>query len=304
LLDLNHKPTVLIIDEEIVNLQILADILQEDYHIKIAKSGTKALEVLNSSSNIDLVLLDIQMPDISGYDVCKYIKNSDKLRHIPIIFVTSKDSKEDEEYGLRLGAIDYITKPFYQAIVKIRVKNQIELKLKTDLLEKLSMYDGLTNIKNRRYFDESFERLCLEARREKLNIALIMMDIDLFKPYNDNYGHGQGDVALKKVAQGLQNSIKRPTDILARYGGEEFIIALKDIDKQGLEKILHRIQENIKDLAIIHEYSNVSNLLTLSMGAVISNCQNINKEELLKISDEALYKVKNSGRNNYNIVVL
>lgn len=206
--DLNQKPTILIVDDMTTNLIILSDILKDEYNIKIAKTGTKALEIVNSQDNIDLILLDIEMPDINGYEVLKKLKNSDKTKNIPIIFITAKSSEEDEEYGLNLGAIDYITKPYSKSIVKIRIKNQINLKLKTDLLEQLSMYDGLTNIKNRRFFDESFERVYNKSRRDSNNFALIMIDIDYFKPYNDNYGHGQGDVALKKVANSLQNSLK------------------------------------------------------------------------------------------------
>ena len=242
------------------------------------------------------------MPDINGYEVLKKLKNSDKTKNIPIIFVTAKSSEEDEEYGLNLGAIDYITKPYSKSIVKIRIKNQINLKLKTDLLEQLSMYDGLTNIKNRRFFDESFERIYNKSRRDSSNFALIMIDIDYFKPYNDNYGHGQGDVALKKVANSLQNSLKRANDLVARYGGEEFVVLIQDIDEQGLEKIAKNILESINNLQITHEYSKISSHLTISMGIAYYNSNNdIPKLKILMEADENLYKVKNSGKNNFLI---
>lgn len=284
------------------NLIILSDILKDEYNIKIAKTGTKALEIVHSQDNIDLILLDIEMPDINGYEVLKKLKNSDKTKNIPIIFVTAKSSEEDEEYGLNLGAIDYITKPYSKSIVKIRIKNQINLKLKTDLLEQLSMYDGLTNIKNRRFFDESFERIYNKSRRDSSNFALIMIDIDYFKPYNDNYGHGQGDVALKKVANSLQNSLKRANDLVARYGGEEFVVLIQDIDEQGLEKIAKNILESINNLQITHEYSKISSHLTISMGIAYYNSNNdIPKLKILMEADENLYKVKNSGKNNFLI---
>lgn len=300
--NLDLKPTILIVDDMTTNLIILSDILKEDYNIKIAKSGTKAIEIVNSQDDIDLILLDIEMPDINGYEVLKILKNSDKTKNIPIIFVTAKSSEEDEEYGLNLGAIDYITKPYSKSIVKIRIKNQINLKLKTDMLEQLSMYDGLTNIKNRRFFDESFERIYNKSRRNNSNFALIMVDIDSFKPYNDNYGHGQGDVALKKVAISLQNSLKRANDLVARYGGEEFVIIIQDIDEDGLEKIAQNILESIKDLQILHEYSNTSPILTISMGiSYYQSKDDIPKLKILMKADETLYKVKNSGKNNFLI---
>ena len=187
------KPTILVVDDMTTTLLLLHDLLKDTYEVKIAKSGTKALEILESPNDIDLILLDIEMPDINGYDVCKRIKNNETIKNIPIIFITGRTSQEDEEYGLNLGAIDYITKPFNKAIVKLRIKNYLNLKIKNDMLEKLSMYDGLTNIRNRRFFDETFEKTFSEIKRDKKSLAVLMIDIDFFKPYNDNYGHGQGD---------------------------------------------------------------------------------------------------------------
>lgn len=203
--NLNKKeiPTILVVDDMSTNLLILSDLLKDEYDVKIAKNGKKALELVHSNQEIDLILLDVMMPDIDGYEVCKELKNNTKTKNIPIIFVTASDNDEDEEYGLNLGAIDYITKPFNKAIVKLRVKNHLELKLKSDLLEELSMYDGLTHIPNRRFFDKNFEMAYKDVTRENHSLALMMIDIDFFKPYNDNYGHGKGDETLKKVAQAL-----------------------------------------------------------------------------------------------------
>ncbi|MCT7650129.1 diguanylate cyclase [Aliarcobacter butzleri] len=299
----HKKPTILIVDDMTTNLLLLSDLLKDDYNIKISKSGTKALEILNAPNDIDLVLLDIEMPDINGYEVCKELKNNNKTKNLPIVFITAKNSEEDEEFALNLGAIDYITKPFSKAILKLRLKNHLELKLKTDLLEQLSMYDGLTNIRNRRFFDEAFETTFLEIKRENKNLAVMMIDIDFFKPYNDNYGHGKGDEALKKVAFALQSTIKRPTDLVARYGGEEFVILLKDIDKPGLETVAKNLLEAVRDLKITHDFSKVANFITVSIGISYYNTnKDITKIELLIKADETLYKVKNSGRNNFSIL--
>lgn len=297
------KPTILVVDDMTTTLLLLHDLLKDTYEVKIAKSGTKALEILESPNDIDLILLDIEMPDMNGYDVCKRIKNNETIKNIPIIFITGRTSQEDEEYGLNLGAIDYITKPFNKAIVKLRIKNYLDLKIKNDMLEKLSMYDGLTNIRNRRFFDETFEKTFSEIKRDKKSLAVLMIDIDFFKPYNDNYGHGQGDETLRKVAKALEKTIKRASDFVARYGGEEFVILLKDINKDGVEAVANNLLNAIRELKITHEFSKIENYVTISIGASFYNSNSdVTKLELLLKADETLYNVKNSGRNNFAIL--
>ena len=297
------KPTILVVDDMTTTLLLLHDLLKDTYEVKIAKSGTKALEILESPNDIDLILLDIEMPDINGYDVCKRIKNNETIKNIPIIFITGRTSQEDEEYGLNLGAIDYITKPFNKTITKLRIKNYLELKMKNDMLEKLSMYDGLTNIRNRRFFDETFEKTFSEIKRDKKSLAVLMIDIDFFKPYNDNYGHGQGDETLRKVAKALEKTIKRASDFVARYGGEEFVILLKDINKDGVEAVANNLLNAVRELKITHEFSKIENYVTVSIGVSFYNSSSdITKLELLLKADETLYNVKNSGRNNFAIL--
>lgn len=297
------KPTILVVDDMTTTLLLIHDLLKDTYEVKIAKSGTKALEILESPNDIDLILLDIEMPDINGYDVCKRIKNNETIKNIPIIFITGRTSQEDEEYGLNLGAIDYITKPFNKAIVKLRIKNYLDLKIKNDMLEKLSMYDGLTNIRNRRFFDETFEKTFSEIKRDKKSLAVLMIDIDFFKPYNDNYGHGQGDETLRKVAKALEKTIKRASDFVARYGGEEFVILLKDINKDGVEAVANNLLNAVRELKITHEFSKIENYVTVSIGVSYYNSSSdITKLELLLKADETLYSVKNSGRNNFAIL--
>ena len=297
------KPTILVVDDMTTTLLLIHDLLKDTYEVKIAKSGTKALEILESPNDIDLILLDIEMPDINGYDVCRKIKNNETIKNIPIIFITGRTSQEDEEYGLNLGAIDYITKPFNKAIVKLRIKNYLDLKIKNDMLEKLSMYDGLTNIRNRRFFDETFEKTFSEIKRDKKSLAVLMIDIDFFKPYNDNYGHGQGDETLRKVAKALEKTIKRASDFVARYGGEEFVILLKDINKNGVEAVANNLLNAVRELKITHEFSKIENYVTISIGASFYNSSSdITKLELLLKADETLYNVKNSGRNNFAIL--
>ena len=297
------KPTILVVDDMTTTILLIHDLLKDTYEVKIAKSGTKALEILNAPNDIDLILLDVEMPDINGYEVCKILKNNEQTKNIPVIFVTARNSEEDEEYGLNLGAIDYITKPFNNAIVKLRIKNYLNLKIKNDMLEKLSMYDGLTNIRNRRFFDETFEKTFSEIKRDKKSLAVLMIDIDFFKPYNDNYGHGQGDETLRKVAKALEKTIKRASDFVARYGGEEFVILLKDINKDGVEAVANNLLNAIRELKITHEFSKIENYVTVSIGVSYYNSSSdITKLELLLKADETLYNVKNSGRNNFAIL--
>lgn len=300
-----NRATILIVDDMSTNLMMLSDILKDDYNIKISKTGEKAIE-LCKNLDIDLVLLDIEMPFMNGYEVCKNLKNYEKTKNIPIIFVSAKNSEEDEEYGLNLGAIDYISKPFSKVIIKARVKNQIKLKQKTELLEKLSNYDGLTNIKNRRYFDDRLTQVYKDSKIKNTNLALMMIDIDFFKPYNDNYGHGKGDEALKIVAKTLENSIlntlDRPNDLVARYGGEEFVVLLSNIDLKELEEISNRVVKAIRDENIEHKFSKVASYLTISLGAVLYKSSNdLSIASIMKSADEALYEVKQKSRDNFLI---
>ncbi|MDD3025839.1 MAG: diguanylate cyclase [Aliarcobacter skirrowii] len=300
-----NRATILIVDDMSTNLMMLSDILKDDYNIKISKTGEKAIE-LCKNLDIDLVLLDIEMPLMNGYEVCKNLKSYEKTKNIPIIFVSAKNSEEDEEYGLNLGAIDYISKPFSKVIIKARVKNQIKLKQKTELLEKLSNYDGLTNIKNRRYFDDRLNQVYKDSKIKNTNLALMMIDIDFFKPYNDNYGHGKGDEALKIVAKTLENSIlntlDRPNDLVARYGGEEFVVLLSNIDLKELEEISNRVVKAIRDENIEHKFSKVASYLTISLGAVLYKSSNdLSISSIMKSADEALYEVKQKSRDNFLI---
>ena len=299
-IDINKKPTILLVDDMTTNLLLLNDLLKEDYEVKVAKNGRKAIEIALSDIQIDLILLDIMMPEMDGYEVCKILKNDVKTKNIPIIFVTARDSEEDEEYGLNLGAIDYITKPFKKTIVKLRVRNHIELKLKSDILEELSMYDGLTHIPNRRYFDEMFERRYREALRQGSSLTVLMIDIDFFKFYNDNYGHGKGDEALRKVAIALKDILKRPDDFIARYGGEEFVVLINNIPQENIPVVANELLGAVRNLNIEHLYSKIQNKITISLGIFHKTKDlNIQKDEMLTSADELLYKAKNSGRDKF-----
>ena len=293
------QPVILIVDDVPTNIQVLAEVLRNDYRVRVAASGKIAFDIIEKLGAPDLILLDVMMPNMDGYEVCIRLKQSDRTKHVPIIFVTTKSDTQDEEYGLRLGAVDYITKPFHLPIVLARVHNHINLKIKTDLLESQAMLDGLTNISNRRRFDEMLNSEWKRAQRTGQVLSLIMADIDYFKRYNDYYGHSMGDQCLKKVANTLAESAERPSDLVARYGGEEFAALLPVTDLQGANVIAEHFREQVEQLHIVHDYSDVAPIVTVSLGiACISpHNDNISSEKLVRLADHKLYQAKETGRN-------
>ncbi len=291
-----HK--ILIVDDVSTNIKILGQAMRQEYDISIGINGQKALEIAVSEHPPDLILLDIMMPGMDGYKVCRRLKNDPKTRDIPVIFITTKDEIEDETKGLGLGAVDYIVKPFRLPIVLARVRTHLILKRKTDLLESLVSIDGLTEIPNRRRFDEMLDHEWRRTMRVAAPLSMIMMDIDFFKNFNDNYGHAVGDECLRKVAHTLEYSIKRASDFVARYGGEEFAAILPETTIEAALTIAERIRSNVENLAIPHAFSHVSEHVTLSLGAAtLIPTGAMAPNNLIEAADKALYKAKEAGRN-------
>jgi len=292
------RSSILIVDDQPTNIRVLGEALKNDYQIKMATTGLKALEIASSDDPPDLILLDIIMSGIDGYEVCKKLKESHKTEKIPVIFITAKNQESDETKGLEYGAVDYITKPFSTPIVKARVKTHLELKRHRDILEDLSTLDGLTGIPNRRKFDEYLEREWKRAVRDSYPLSLIMIDIDYFKLFNDNYGHGKGDECLKKVAKNLSMTARRPADFVARYGGEEFCSILPNTPIEKAAEFSELLRHNIENLNIPHDFSPAYNKVTISLGCA-STIPTIEKsyELLVKSADNELYKAKSDGRN-------
>ncbi|QSR34711.1 response regulator receiver protein [Marinobacterium iners] len=293
-----QKRSLLIVDDMAANIRILANLLKDDYTIQVANRGQKALDIARGSHPPDLILLDIMMPEMDGYQVCRELKNNAITNHIPIIFVTAMDAVEDQKKGLSLGAVDYITKPFDADIVKVRVRNHMNLKVKTDMLEDMSHVDGLTQVANRRNFDRSLQRELKRLERSGKPLGLVMLDIDYFKPFNDHYGHGKGDECLIKVAAALQQVIKRPGDLLARYGGEEFAAILPETDAEGVARVAEAMRAAVEAIDVEHGYSQVADHVTISVGccAQIVTAETT-AEQLLNRADTALYAAKRQGRN-------
>ncbi len=294
---------ILIVDDVPTNINMLIEVLNNpNYEILAATNGNAALEVAESEIP-DLILLDVVMPKMDGYAACKKIKENVTTKKIPIIFLTARASVEDETRGLELGAVDYITKPFSPPIVNARIRNHLELKKQRDILENLSAIDGLTGIPNRRRFDEYLEHEWHRCIRSASPLSLIMMDIDYFKRFNDNYGHLAGDDCLKQVAFVLKKSLERKTDFVARYGGEEFACILPMTDIKGAILMANRLRENIISLAIPHTYSTVADCLTISQGAAtITPSQDSRFTTLINAADKALYEAKACGRNRVKVM--
>lgn len=293
-----EQPTVLIVDDAKENISILAELLRSDYKIRAALNGEKALEIAFSDNPPDLILLDVIMPGIDGYEVCKRLKADPLTKRIPIIFVTGKVNEEEEICGFNMGAVDYIKKPFNSVIVKARVAMHIELKQYRDYLENISYLDGLTGIPNRRKFDEYLEFTWNLATRASMPVSMVMMDIDLFKQYNDNYGHQGGDVCLAHIAHALSKIIARKTDLLARYGGEEFVCILPNTDADSAFIIAEKLRLAVAALGIPHAFSTVDKMVTISVGVATKiPVKNLPSSELIAAADKALYQSKKNGRN-------
>lgn len=237
-------------------------------------------------------------PEMDGYEVCRQLKENPDTRNVPIIFVTAKGDYSDEEQGLNLGAVDYIVKPFYLPIVRARVRTQLALKRKTDMLESLASLDGLTGIPNRRRFDEMLLSEWKRSSRAGISLSLMMMDIDYFKPFNDRYGHGAGDECLKRVANALSEALNRPGDLVARYGGEEFSAILPDTELEGAHLLAQRFRQAVEGLNIPHASSKASERVTLSVGFVAGvPSMGGRAEDFLAAADRMLYEAKEEGRN-------
>ncbi len=289
--------TILAVDDSPENLDLIKSILEPHYTVKVALNGELALQIANTW-HPDLILLDIMLDDINGYEVCRQLKTSDITRDIPVIFLTAKRSEADEISGFRIGGSDYITKPFSPAIVLARVKTQIQLKAKTDLLEKLASLDGLTEIPNRRAFNNALERQFNQAKRSEIPLSLLVLDIDWFKQFNDHYGHPSGDECLKRVANALIDQTQRPEDLVARLGGEEFAVLLPNTDSLGATMRAEQYRETVEKLNIVHASENPFPYVTISIGVgTIVARQADSMDELLAAADNALYQAKNQGRN-------
>lgn len=324
---------ILLVDDQPVNLRLLSSLLvNRGYEVRAVTSGKMALTVVQKAKP-DLILLDICMPGIDGYEVCKSLKADAQTQDIPVIFVSALNEVFDKVRAFEVGGVDYITKPFHLAEVLARVETHLTLKrLQQQLqeqnerlqrevrdrlnaeaalqtanqeLERLASLDGLTKVANRRGFDH---RLGMEWRRlsrEKSSLALVLCDVDHFKLYNDHYGHQAGDICLQNIAQAIEKCTRRSADLVARYGGEEFVVVLPNTELEGAQHIASSIQRHIAQLQIPHAQHSCSPFVTVSMGvAAIYPTPDRHSSELVAAADQALYAAKHQGRDRYCVCAL
>jgi diguanylate cyclase (GGDEF)-like protein/PAS domain S-box-containing protein len=417
----NDRQTILIVDDMQTNIALLSELLIKTYDVKVAKNGAKAIEI-TKNGGIDLILLDIIMPEMDGFEVCRILKSDKNTHDIPIIFVTANQESAEEEMGFLLGAVDYITKPYKPTTVLSRVKTHLLLKIKNKILheqnrelkkyislvdknvitsttnlhgniiyvseafcnisgyskeellgenhrivrhpdmpeslyvelwntitnnkswegeiknikkdgnfywvyavispiydvagektgytairqditdkkiiEEISITDGMTNIYNRRHFNDTFPKIINRAKRDDEIVCFLLMDIDHFKQYNDNYGHQKGDDVLIKFATCLKESLHRADDLPFRLGGEEFGIVFTCETKERAIEFANSIKMKIENLSLEHKYNSASRFITASMGLVCKHGKEIkDMDSIYKEADDLLYHAKESGRN-------
>ncbi|WP_016952330.1 diguanylate cyclase domain-containing protein [Anabaena sp. PCC 7108] len=324
----NHENLglILIVDDNPDNLRLLSKMLEsKGFKVKKTVSGKVAIQA-SKIEPPDLILLDINMPEINGYEVCRQLKDQEETVNIPIIFISALDQIVDKVKAFEMGGVDYITKPFQELEVLARVKSQLrlyqqqqqlieqnyqlqeEIKVRRRMEEALlsanqqlqlfALLDGLTGVANRRKFDDYLNLEWQRLAREKLPLSLLLCDVDFFKNYNDTYGHLMGDYCLQQIAKTLRLLIKRPADLLARYGGEEFVIILSNTDFHGAIYLAEEIRQEVYNLKITHAKSRVDNFVTLSIGvATIFPNLEIATNSFIEIVDKALYAAKAQGRN-------
>ncbi|WP_170065579.1 GGDEF domain-containing response regulator [Clostridium vincentii] len=319
---------ILIVDDRKENLLVLESILEPlSVNIVKASSGNEALGLL-FDYDFAVALLDVQMPDMDGFEVAEIMRSSERTCHIPIIFVTAISVEEEHIFkGYDSGAVDYLLKPLKDTkIILSKIKIFIELYNQKQkiieqslilekkvqeleitkqelekvnlILEQTSYFDNLTGIANRHSLEAYFNTALKNSKRERTNLSVMMIDIDRFKDFNDNYGHVQGDICLVKIAKTIKESLKRPLDFVGRYGGEEFIVLLQETNIECALKVAEEIKGNIESLQIKHRFSNVKNYVTASIGVVSlipGKTDSIN--DIVIKADKALYEAKHKGRN-------
>ena len=304
---------ILLVDDDPSTIQLLGRMLADVGNLRFATSGKDALRLARESAP-DLVLLDAEMTGMSGFQTLEALKADPALADVPVIFVTSHSEPAFELSGFELGAADFIAKPVSAPLVVARVKTQLRVKRIADELRRIATTDVLTGVANRRGFDDVLAHEWRRARRAGDPLAMLMIDVDHFKSFNDHYGHPAGDVCLRAVAQALVRTSLRPADLVARYGGEEFVVLLPQTPRLGAEHVAHSILDAVEALSIRHDASSAARHVTVSVGvACYDNASECWVEpsadsraaglgmghsplDLVRAADMALYHAKRSGR--------
>ncbi len=317
---------ILIVDDSPVTRVFLADLLRDEGYEKLlhAASVDEAFGLIapgteECGTDVGLILMDINMPGKDGIRGCRELKEDERLRDIPVIIVSGLDQLDNLEQAFAAGATDYLTKPPHRVELVARVRSALRLKEEMDrrkarerellaltrcleetnaALERLSTLDALTGIANRHVCNEFLYREWRRAVREGTVFAVVMVDVDCFKAYNDTYGHLGGDDCLRRVAAGLQETMRRPGDLLARYGGEEFVALLPGTDREGALVVAEAMRTAVARLNLEHARSPVAPHVTVSIGVASTiPDRDAGVDELVAAADAALYAAKRAGRN-------
>lgn len=294
------KNRILLIEDSRFDQKMLEDILSESYQVKKASSAKNVFSLVEEFDP-HLILLDILLPDVNGFEVLRSLKEYPATRAIPVVVISGLDDEADEEKGFLLGAVDYIKKPFKNAIVKARIATQIKLVNQMKAIQDLSYIDSMTGIFNRRAFDSKMSYEWGRAVRDGGVISLLMIDVDRFKDHNDTYGHIQGDMVLQAVTITIKSSLSRSVDTLCRYGGEEFVVLLPGVDERGAVVVAERIRKNVAamQMPLPHTEGEVGTIsTTVSVGVATQRPkQGQSPQGLIQLADEMLYQAKANGRN-------
>ncbi|MBG1268065.1 response regulator [Nostoc sp. WHI] len=298
---------VLIVDDELFTRLILRNFLErEGYQIVEAQNGREALTLFNQL-HPDIVLLDAVMSDMDGFECCTQLQTLDSHKHTPVLMITGLEDQESVDRAFAVGAMDYVTKPIHWPVLRQRVKrliqqSQLQQQLEAVNLElqRLATIDGLTQVANRRRFEEYSNQQWQQMKREQRPLSMIICDVDFFKLYNDTYGHRVGDRCLQEIAQVIKNIVKCPGYLVARYGGEEFAVILPNTDTQGATDVAEKICHAVRTLAIPHQNSQVSPYVTISAGFTTEIPQpDSDLEQMIAAADRALYQAKTAGRDRF-----
>lgn len=295
------KPRLLVVDDQAPNIQVLYQAFGGDYEMFMANHGEQALTLCRDKQP-DMVLLDVMMPGIDGFEVCRRLKADPATQDIPVIFITVHNDPTQETRALEMGAVDFITKPINPTVVRARVRTHLTLKFQSDSMRRLAFLDGLTGVFNRRYFDQQLGVEYARAARSGACLSLILIDIDHFKSYNDHYGHPAGDDCLRQVASALKEGLRRPADLVARYGGEEFVCVLPETGFEQATDLAHQLESSVQALQLRHEWSDAGPVVTISLGVATRMAREPGEAfgdpgALVALADAQLYPAKRSGRN-------
>ena len=293
-----NECNVLIVDDEPMSRMLLESILEPVFLCSTAHSGKDA--IAHCAANMpDLVLLDMNMPDINGLEVCAALKASPETQHIPVIFVTSTLDIKSENACWEVGASDFVMKPVNASTLIHRVKTHLQNKLRFEFLEMMTFHDQLTGLYNRMYLTKEIPLLVRQVARDKGSVGAIMIDIDYFKLFNDTYGHLDGDTCLQRVAQIVSDTVKRPKDAAIRFGGEEFLVVLPYVDKQGTELVAHQLVQAVSSAKIPHS-KGIDGYVSISAGYAVWDASDVIEKSvaaLIENADVSLYEAKKQGRN-------